>query len=228
MRKRTWAATALLVLVATSANAMTLTANYSFSQIEGVTVTLPSSSPQNVNTANILGVKTGGTENVIAYPAGFRAFCVEIGQTISGGSQSHQNVEILAAGSQTLPTSNMIVFSALQVTQLGRIWNKYVPPSASSPLVSKDDNTAFQLAVWQITYGPGFSYSGVSGAVTTKVNNILATANDANQAVTTLALLSDRDRQDLITEAVPEPFTMIIGAAGLATAIAKRRRAKRA
>lgn len=212
------------LFLAPSAFAGDITANYSWSFLAGQSITYYGN-PENPNAADITGSKTGGSENIIKNPSQFLAFCVEIDQHLYPGSNYHSDVDFLVNGITTKPTNALhaVTFNQTQVDLLGRLWNDYVPL-----LSVQSDYEKFQLAVWEITFDGGTTNLGAgnfqyAGGYSTDVGNMLAQAAQ-NGNKTTLAILRDDDRQDLITEAVPEPFTLALGLAGLGVAIARRRR----
>lgn len=95
------------------------------------------------------------------------------------------------------------------------------------------DAAGFQLAIWKLM-DAGLTVNSASAGALTVMNHYLTLAgSNSDTAVRFNHVWSGQGRrsQDIVTEnfggtsiPVPEPFTMAIGAAGLATALARRRK----
>ncbi|MCX7801028.1 MAG: PEP-CTERM sorting domain-containing protein [Fimbriimonadales bacterium] len=93
------------------------------------------------------------------------------------------------------------------------------------------DAAGFQLAIWKFM-DPGLLIGGSTPAtIVTVANHYYALATSQSDTAIKFDYVPTTGSQDLVTEnfggtsiPVPEPFTMAIGAAGLATALVRRRR----
>ncbi|MFN3683264.1 MAG: hypothetical protein ACK41F_04940 [Fimbriimonadaceae bacterium] len=98
---------------------------------------------------------------------------------------------------------------------------------------ANEDAAGFQLAIWKLMDG-GLVINSASANALTVMNHYLTVAgSNSDTAVRFNHAWSGQGprSQDIVTEnfggtsiPVPEPFTMAIGAAGLATALARRRK----
>ena len=213
-----------LVTGAVSANAGSITANYSFQFTTGTSF-IYNSNPQSPNAALIQGVRTdlpagiGVDSNV---PKNFDAYCVEVGETIGGGSNTHAQVlpllgSVTASGGITGP----VTFTAARTKALETLWGSY-----KSAVVDAATSTAFQIAQWEITFDTGLDLtSGLMTASNAQAQTWLT--NIKNGTVTNrqaLYHLKKDGLQDLVTP-VPEPGT--IAALGLGIGALLKRRARK-
>ena len=227
---------AAIAVAATSAHAGSITADYSFTLFGGVTfnANLPGHvGSKSVNTALMHGERTdlpagvGVDSNV---PKKFTAFCVEVGETINNGSQTHANVLPLL-GATTAPggISGPVLFDATRTKNLELLWGSY-----RASVVDVKSAAAFQLAEWEIAFDDDLTLTDntqklwvddVSSGLYAKSEAWLSAIKNGNAtSKQSLYLLQTQGVQDLVTP-VPEPGTIAaigIGAAGLL-----RRRARR-
>lgn len=218
-----------------SAHAGDIIANYNFdySQNAKFSTDLPGSTgDHNQQTVQFHGVRTGGTDTLV--PGDFRAYCVEIGETIGGGIQAHPTV-VLLSGATTNGggISGPVLFDATRTAHLQTLWGSFFGAIGASA----DLSAAFQLAQWEISFDDDMTLAAGAGAkfwvdeeqAQAGITNIAEgwLADIRTGAVTnqqTLALLSGQGIQDLVTP-VPEPGT--VAALGLgAVALLRRRKSK--
>ena len=194
---------------------------------------LPSEAVTHLNTAN----------------PGFFSFCAELGETIGGGTQTHERVEMIGVGTQTWAGGiQQVTFNLSQVNKLSRLW--YGALSGAFGAWDNDLAAAFQLAQWEILFdlgttnltGGNFSLTGGAGngryaATQTLVNYANTLGVGANLILLSDALNSGSPLvQDQITgyisanppNTVPEPFTMGLGAAAAGVFVRRRLKAKAA
>ncbi len=129
-----------------SANAETVTAHYSSSYAMGVDVTDTPIQNGGITTVtfNWARVDSAGPGVDSILPANFIAYCCEIGQTVSGGTDYVYDVQTAAQHG----------FSATQETLLSRLWWSY-QGSVNSP----ETSAAFQMAVWELSFDTGADLS---------------------------------------------------------------------
>jgi hypothetical protein len=207
---------AILTLAAGAsiASADTVRAQYQASLGRGINIT------RNGNTRDIQTVQFNWTRSdnpgpgVDPFiPVNFDSYCVEIDQTISGGTKyTFQVLQPSAAG-----------FTTMQETLLERLWASYFGQIDTSV-----ESAAFQSCVWEITYDGADVTSGnfvVNGNadVQTLAQSWLTAVSDAGYSGPTenLVILHNADAQDQITN-VPAPATAALGL--LACGVGARRR----
>ena len=206
-------------------NAASIVANYSFDLLQTVNLSV-ASNPYSFNAARISGVRTGGTTTLLPGPSyAFRTYCVELGQVINSGSQTHPNVTpLLGSTTDTGGITGPILFDATRTDRLERLWGSFFPWIGNS----QTNSTAFQLAQWEITFdsdlnlatGNFQSADAVSSVAQSLLNDISTGAASAKQR---LLLLSGPGLQDQVTP-VPEPGTMLALVVGLSAILRRRKR----
>ena len=228
----------LLAACGGAAHAGMITADYTYlNSITGVnfTAALPGlSGASSQGTTLFGGLRTDlpagpGVDNNV--PLNFRAFCVEIGENLAQGSQSHSSVTpLLGSSTNSGGVSGPVLFDAVRTANLQTLWGSYF-----SSVVDANSAAAFQLAQWEIAFDDDVTLSnplgrlyvdggqfqaGITDTAETWLTNI-RTGSATTQS--SLYLLSGQGVQDLVTP-VPEPGT--VAALGLG-AIALLRRHKR-
>ena len=216
-------------VVANAAFAGDITATYNHAYGSGVNFNSTAFGVHNgQNTVQFQGVRTGGTDTIV--PNIFNAYCVELNETIGGGSQTHPDVFYLL-GSTT--NNGGVLFDATRTANLQKLWGNFFGLIGANSVLS----SAFQLAQWEITFDddmtlsdvplgktfwvdPGQFQAGVTDVAESWLSDI------RNNVVTNqqqLAILSGQGIQDLVTP-VPEPASMLVLGAGSILAFARRRR----
>lgn len=146
--------------VASLAQAGTLTGQYTGLYQRGVDVTLDSIHSGNISTVTFQWTRTDtpgpGVDSTISSP--FRAYCIEINQTVSANTNYTFNVVSAATHG----------FTGMQEMLLGRLWASFQPL-----VVSQNTSAAFQMAVWELAFDSGadlnvgdFYATGPSGVKT--------------------------------------------------------------
>lgn len=186
------------------------------------------------NTAVIQGDRSagaaGGTTTLLPFASyQYDTYCIEIGQNIGGGYNTHSIVApLLGMTTDNGGSSGPILFDATRTANLQTLWGSF-----KSSVVDADTSAAFQLAQWEITFDSDVTldqnansrfWSNESTTYRSTAENWL-TAIRTGSATTqqSLLILSDPDKQDLVTP-VPEPATMLALAAGAAIFGARRRK----
>lgn len=146
-------------------------------------------------------------------PVNFDSYCVEIGQTIAGGTK--YDFEVM--------TPALAGFSSFQELMLERLWASFFPVVDSSL-----ESAAFQVSVWEITYDgvdvtDGDFVVNSGNDVRTLAQSWLDTvSDDAYDGPTqNLVILHHPTAQDQLTP-VPAPATAALGL--LAGGVGARRR----
>lgn len=189
---------------------------------------------QDTNTAVIHGSRSagaaGGTTALLpSSPYEYDTYCVEIGQSIGGGYNTHALVTpLLGATTTTGGNSGPVLFDATRTANLQTLWGSF-----KALAIDSDSSAAFQLAQWEITFDDDMTLdqNALSRFWSNENATYRSTAEGWLSAIRTgsattqqsLLLLSDPERQDLVTP-VPEPGTMIALAAGAALVAGRRRR----
>lgn len=223
--------------LAVGAQAFDIGADYSFSLGQGVhydTNIGGWTGGHDTNTAVIHGSRSagaaGGTTTLLPFAAyEYDTYCVEIGQTIGGGYNTHSLVApLLGSTTNTGGDSGPILFDATRTANLQLLWGSF-----KSSVVDADTSSAFQLAQWEITFDDDVTLDQTANSRfwsnesttyrTTAENWLTAIRTGAATTQQGLLILSDPERQDLVTP-VPEPATMLALAAGTAIFAARRRK----
>lgn len=224
-----------MIVTAGAANAGTLIATYNYEL--GVTnvkfnTDLPGGvGPRDQGTTRFHGVRTGGTDTLV--PNDFRAYCVEIGETLGEGGQTHNYVTNLLGSTTTGGgISGPVTFDATRTANLQKLWGNFYGSIGGNAALS----AAFQLAQWEITFDNDMTLVSQTGAkMWVEVADAQAGITDVAQgwldAITggtavnqqQLALISSENLQDLVTP-VPEPATFAVMGLGLLAALKRRRK----
>lgn len=213
----------LLGAFGASSYGATLTATYTFAMNQGVSFSMGSLT--GAQTAGINGVRTGGTTTLLpGAPYAFNAYCVEVTEHISGGSQTHTDVSNLL-GSTTV--TGGVFFDAVRTTRIEKLWGTYFPTIAGNA----NRSAAFQLAQWEICFDTDMNLAG--GGTFTSSDSVAALAQSfldgiSNGSATQrqgMILLSGEGIQDQVTP-VPEPASMTALALGAAAMLRRRKSAK--
>lgn len=221
--------------VGASASAFDLGATWNFSLNQSVNYEVNIGAwtgSQSTNTALIAGSRdagaAGGTTTLMPFaPYNFHSYCVEIGETISGGYQTHATVSNLLGSSTSLGgSSGPILFDATRTANLELLWGNFKELVADA-----DDSAAFQLAQWELTFDDDVTLANTSGrfwsvasgdAYTTAENWLTQIRIGSVTDRQGLLLLSGEGIQDLVTP-VPEPATIAV--LGLGALLLKRKKA---
>lgn len=229
---------AIIFAAAFAANAFagSLSADYAISFSKNVQFHTTFGGYHDQTTVQWNATKTGGTTTLVN--GSYNAYCVELGEFITPGTNAtHTNVTNLG-GSQTDAggTSGVVSFNPTRTDYLERLWGTYY-----GSVVDSKTSAAFQLATWELAFDTDASllddtkrmwgYDTDSGTAGIQLGNTAALAQSWLTAVKngsankkqSLVLLSGRGVQDLIT-VVPEPSTYV--ALGLGAAFLLRRRKK--
>lgn len=179
--------------------------------------------------------RTGGTDVTVA--SAFNAYCVELGEFISPGSEVTHNVTpLLGSTTDAGGTSGPVNFTAARTKNLQTLWGSFY-----ASVGDKNTSAAFQMAVWEIAFDDDLSLTNDSGRMYGTDRDLATTgiqldpvsqmaqswltqiASGAATKQQSLVLLSGKGVQDLIT-AVPEPATLFAMGVGIAALVARKKR----
>lgn len=212
---------------ASSAFAGDIFANYSFALDRDVNFKLNGNTKNDQATVQFRAVRTGGTDTIVDHE--YKAYCVELAESIGSGNQHHNNVTTLLGST----TTSGVLFDAVRTRNLQLLWGN------AFSLIGSDakKSAAFQLAQWEITFDDDLSLSkyGATHKLYVKddqyQSGITNVARDWLEQIRNnnwtqqkgLVLLSGHGIQDLVTT-VPEPTTIgVLAVGGLALLRRKRK-----
>lgn len=223
--------------LAVSAHAFDIGAEYSFNLNQSVRYDTNIggwTGNHETNTAVIHGNRStgvdGGTTTLLPFATyEYDTYCIEIGQNIGGGYNTHAVVApLLGSVTNSGGNSGPVTFDATRTANLQLLWGSF-----KSSVVDADTSAAFQLAQWEISFDDDVTLdqNANSRFWSTETTAYRTTAESWLTAIRTgsattqqnLLILSDPDRQDLVTP-VPEPASMLALAAGAAIFGARRRK----
>jgi hypothetical protein len=179
------------------------------------------------------GSTTAGTFNWTGTSGGsinlgnFTAFCIELTQTISTGSNYAYNVDPLQNGPNPNP------MGSTKATEIEELWAKYFSSIfIGTPAQQQQNAAAFQICVWDLEYGSVLSTtssldlaSGTFYATNLSDPDVVQAQTQlayiaslgGTGAVANLVALDNPSNQDMVTAspAVPEPVTASLSTLGL-------------
>jgi len=173
-------------------------------------------------------VSAGGFSVSLNSGPSFTAYCVDVYQSISFAAPAYTDYSVVAGPLHAFANANA-------ATDIGRLF------SAGHVVNSATTQSAFQIALWEISYETTGSYNLASGAAsffggTAASSGALAFASSwlgGLGSVTnsmTVSVLESRSRQDQVfATPVPEPSTYVLMAGGLLGVgfVARRRKQQR-
>lgn len=221
------------LVVVQSAFAGSIIANYTYGLgVTKVQFSTTFSGNMNLGTTQFTGTRVGGTDTFV--PNNFKAYCVEIGETLAQGVRTHPNVfPLLGSSTNTGGSSGPILFDATRTSNLKKLWGTFFGLIGNNAQLS----AAFQLAQWELTFDDDLSLDKFTTSrmwvkaadfqpgITNVAKNWLAQIKDGTATQEKeLLLLSGPGIQDQITP-VPEPAS--IAGIGLGVlALLRRRKSK--
>lgn len=186
------------------------------------------------NTAVIRGARRSGAQGgattlLPGAPYVYDTYCVEIGETVNGGYQTHSTVRaLLGSTTNSGGSSGPVTFDAVRTQNLELLWGNF-----KELVGNADQSAAFQLAQWEITFDNDLTLNNQPGARFWSTNTgayrtiaqgwldqiRLGQVTDRQE----LVLLTGQGIQDLVTP-VPEPATMAALGVGVAAMLRRRKR----
>lgn len=216
-----------------AAKAGTFIGNWSY-QLDATTVKFKTDLPghqgaREDTSVQFHAVRTGGTDTLA--PKEFDSYCVEIGEGIGEGGNTHANVSHLLGSKTDLGgISGPVLFDAVRTENMEKLWGNFYA------MIGNDSNksAAFQLATWEIAFDDDLTlddegklwvrHSQFQAGITDVAQGWLdAIRSGQAESRVGLLLLSGEGIQDQVTM-VPEPATMAGIGFGLAAIARKRRR----
>jgi hypothetical protein len=174
--------------------------------------------------------RTGGTDTLA--PDKIITYCVEVGEHIKEGKNTHSNVSHLLGSTTNLGgIAGPVYFDAVRTERMEKLWGTFFSAIGTDSLKS----AAFQLATWEIAFDDDLTLGNNKGKLWVKSSQFQAGVTDVAEGWLTairngdaqtrvgMLLLSGEGIQDQVTM-VPEPASMIALGAGLAAIARKRRR----